>query len=706
MHPLRRASRLLKAAGSAIGMRFAGAWNTGWSVLLRSRFDYKSAVGSGFENSAVMACILWQIRTFPEAPIRISRRQADGTYQPIHDHPMHELIDAPNPYYSGEELWMATLADFTSTGNAYWRKIRGRRDQVAELWWIPQTMIQPRWPSDGSAFLTHYEYNPGGVPEKIEPADIIHFKFGIDPNNVRLGLSPIASVLREVFADDEAANFSGSLLRNLGIPGAIISPKGDNRLQEGDAQAIKSDFKQKFTADGRGDVMVMDGAVDFNMVSFSPQQMDVKTLRRLPEERISAVLGIPAGVVGLGAGLDRNTFSNVEEGRKAAYESNLIPTQRLLAAKLRTALLSEFGDIAGLKVEFDVTSVRALQESQDALWKRADIGIKGGWLTVGAGMRLVGQDAGEEFDYYLRPLMVEAVPLDQAGAPREPISRTANPDPNAAVATPTEVVDSPPTLRAVAGRRVPLQLKAGDDHARRVARLAGPVERTLVSFFIEQEAAVLSAWERRKALVLAGTNGNGRHPETKANDVRDLIGSDWDDRIKALMLKHYHAIAEDAVSRAADELSIDGLYDLALPRIQQMADRLARKVTAVNDTTRDDLRRTITKGSDAGYTIEQIARGVPADGYGGIKGVMAEAKDSRARMIARTETATALNDSTVQAYHASGVVSHVLVVDGDDDEPCAEANGATWTLEHAASNPIAHPHCTRGFSPVIGRSDA
>ena len=47
---------------------------------------------------------------------------------------------------------------------------------------------------------------------------------GIDPNNTRKGLSPLASLYREIFTDDEAANMTASLMRNIGVPGVVLSP--------------------------------------------------------------------------------------------------------------------------------------------------------------------------------------------------------------------------------------------------------------------------------------------------------------------------------------------------------------------------------------------------------------------------------------------------------------------------------------------------
>jgi hypothetical protein len=46
-------------------------------------------------------------------------------------------------------------------------------------------------------------------------------------------------------------------------------------------------------------------------------------------------------------------------------------------------------------------------------------------------------------------------------------------------------------------------------------------------------------------------------------------------------------------------------------------------------------------------------------------------------------------------------IDEVEVSDGTDDDMCADANGQTWTLREALSEPIAHPNCTRSFIPLV-----
>jgi hypothetical protein len=73
--------------------------------------------------------------------------------------------------------------------------------------------------------------------------------------------------------------------------------------------------------------------------------------------------------------------------------------------------------------------------------------------------------------------------------------------------------------------------------------------------------------------------------------------------------------------------------------------------------------------------------------------------DWKADLISRTETALAENGATAAAYKDTGV-EFVLISDGTNDDACAAADGATWTVEDFEAHPIAHPNCSRAGSPL------
>jgi HK97 family phage portal protein len=412
-----------------------------------SSVDYAAGTDGGRTSSIVQSCILWMARAFPEAPLIIQRTTAKGLLEPVPDHPLVRLLDAPNPYYSGILLWMATLGDWMLTGNAYWLKVRSGAGLVVELWWVPSTLIEPRWPDDGSAYLSHYDYKPNAQYEalRVDPADVVHFRYGLDSRNLRKGLSPLASLFRELMTDEEASGYLASMLRNMGVPGVVISPTGDNSLSETDAGMVKSAYMSKFSGDRRGEPLVLSSGAAITAFGFSPEQMTVRDLRRIPEERVSAIFGTPAVVVGLGAGLDRSTFANYAEAREAAYESNIIPTQRLLVGELRTQLQPDFDPQRKLVLAFDLSKVRVLQADEQALHERTRLDLLAGVVTVDEAREALGLDALEGGQGAVLYVPSSVAPTDPAEllvqapqAPPNPADGTQLPipPPNGTVALP------------------------------------------------------------------------------------------------------------------------------------------------------------------------------------------------------------------------------------------------------------------------------
>jgi HK97 family phage portal protein len=406
-------------------LRFVGRTSDGWSFISGRQAAEARKVGDGSGSSIVVAAVGWIARNFPEASVRVQRKNLEGELEVASDtgsEAFLELLRRPNDWYSGVLLWMATIVDYWIRGNAYWIKIRDKSTggRVVALWWIPSWAIRPTWPDgDASVFISEYVYTPDAETKLTIPFDdVVHFRWGFDPQNIRVGLSPLGSVLREIFTDEEAASYTSTILRNLGVPGIVISPGEDVDLETDDADAIKEQFRQQFTADRRGDPMVLGANAKIDRVSFSPAELDLRTLRRIPEERVSGVLGVPAIVAGLGAGLDRSTFANFGEAREAGWEENLIPTQRLLGAELESQLLDDFvPDLSGYVVDFDVSKVRVLQEDENAKWTRYGKSATDGLISLADFRRGIGLPVDEELhDVYLRDARIVALRIDSPEA--------------------------------------------------------------------------------------------------------------------------------------------------------------------------------------------------------------------------------------------------------------------------------------------------
>lgn len=680
------------------------------TFMPRASVDYKREVGDGTSASVVMAPVLWMARTFPEAPAVIER-QKSGEWEEVVPHDMTKLLHRPNPFWSGELMWMATIVSLVATGNSMWIKVRDNTARIVELWWVPPGLMEPKWPNDGDTFISHYEYKPAGETIKIDVDDVIHFRYGIDPANIRMGLSPLASLLREVFSDQEAANFAASLLKNMGVPGLVVAPDGDAIVGDDDLVATKKALIEQTTGRNRGMPFVAGAPTKVHQFGFSPQQMDLRTLRRLPEERVTAVLGVPAIVAGLGAGLDRSTFANMAEAREMAYETTMIPLQRIIAADLSNQMMDDFEpDPDNWRVRFDTSEVRVLQEDENAKVERLLSELRSGAITLDEYRRETGRDAGPEHEVYYLPLATQVVPKDGLGEPA-PSSSPGSPSPPPGDTVPEDDAseedmppDMPPEMekRIKAWKATAAQRELIKEFMARETALAGVFTSELVDVFRSLGEQCASAFGD------VGPKGLKADPDDERIADRILatvnINAFSTVKLKPAFEKHWGRVVDDTLG------TINGMTGLNVNLPDETARRLILEggtragLVDVRHSTRQAILRSLAESRELGEGPAAAARRirdqVPAGRFTNA------GPQYRSQLIARTETKYAQNRSSMEAYRASDTVTALLAFDaqgpGESDPDCEARNGMTFTFDEAdVELANEHPGGTLSFAPVV-----
>lgn len=368
------------------------------TLFPNSAIDYRHEVGDPVSSSLIAAAIEFTARVLPEAPLVVIETD-DSVEKTISNHPVANLIKRPNPFTNRHDLLASFALDWIASGNVYLIKIRNSRGAVIQLEPVSSGMIKPV--GNSTEFISHYKYRVDNQTFKLETSDVIHFRNGRNPYNPRLGLSPIAALYREIYSDNEASNFQAALLRNFGVGGLVISPADSQSSIDADsAEFLKAEIHSRTTGDNRGKPLVAGGAIRIERLSFDPKSLDLKSLRRLPEERVASVLGIPAVVLGFGAGLDRSTFANYSEAREAAYESYIVPLQALICETLDNQLLSEFDTTGRLRTQFDLSRVRILQQDETALVNRLAVAYRAGIIRRSEARSQLGLSVTPDDDAY------------------------------------------------------------------------------------------------------------------------------------------------------------------------------------------------------------------------------------------------------------------------------------------------------------------
>jgi len=362
-------------------------------------------------NSAALACLNVLGTAFSEPPLKVYLKTQEGD-EYIANHPAQELMDNPNPNMSSSLMNNYIVTSIAVSGDAFLLKLRNDAGQVVQLVPLLPEMVEVK--GNNEQLITKYQYKQKGNTLEIMPEDMIHLRERIDPRNHRRGLSPLRSVMVEVLGDAAASQMGAALVKNTGVPSVVISPKNDLSMTSDEAENIAEVFGRRFGGENRGRPLVISGGeVDIKTLSFSPKDLEIGKLRYINEERISAVLGVPAILAGLGSGLERATYSNAKELREFFTEQKLIPMWNHFANEFtKQLLLQDFEDNKDYCFKYDLSDVRALSQDEDAEMQRIVTGFNAGFVTVNEARQATQLPTLDNGDYFVRNMQIAEVPVD------------------------------------------------------------------------------------------------------------------------------------------------------------------------------------------------------------------------------------------------------------------------------------------------------
>jgi HK97 family phage portal protein len=615
--------------------------------------DLLAGVSGSAANSAVFACLQVIATALAEPELKVYRVAA-GERVEVDNAPITDLLKRPNPHMTLDTLLWYLSNCLKVDGNAYWRKMRaGNPDtgNVVELWPISPSRLEPRTIRDSGDFISFYRYyiRPG-VHEDIPVENVMHFKAGLDDKDHRLGCAPLKRLAREVSSDDQATRYADRLLANLAINGLSMEfDKEMGPIDRATADEMKARIQSAYSGDNVGAVSVLSPGAKLVQHGFSPEQMDLKVLHRVPEERIAAVLGVPAIVAGLGAGLDRSTYSNFSEAREAFTEMTLIPSWRSIAATITLSLLPDFMNEKSVAVDFDVDDVRALGDDEDKKATRLAAYVAAGILDVNEARAEIGREP--------------RAPSPPADAPASalPVGRPE--------------ARSRPRILTLPHR----EIKAPDDLPGLFSGLKDDLDSTWQS---EIEDFLTAQLRRVNAKLRAGA------------DTAEALVAEGEAVLLGEVLTPLQVSLLDDVSRlVVAELGIQ--FDLDDAATREYLRSAGGNIVGITETTRDAVRVALIEGQQVGEGIPQLAarlQQLPAFGR------------ARAITVSRTELGHSTNTAALVNYRRSGVVAGVRVFDGDYDAACVAMNGRVFSLDQVPPT-LQHPRCLRAFAPITDASE-
>ncbi len=292
------------------------------------------------------------------------------------DHPLAELLYAPNPEQTGAELFEAFFGHLQVSGNAFLEAASLAEEPPRELYVLrPDRMAVlpgPRgwpigWEHRAGGQVTRYERDP-----ITERAPILHLKL-FAPADDWYGQSPMEAAAYAIDIHNAGGAWNKALIDNAARPsGALVysGAGGMDRLSEDQFARLKEELEAAHAgAANAGRPMLLEGGLDWKPMSLSPADMDFIQARSAAARDIALAFGVPPMLLGIPGD---NTYANYREANLAFWRQTALP----LAQKTARAIESWLGDrwpVEGpAQVSVDLDAAPALAAERDALWTRLE----------------------------------------------------------------------------------------------------------------------------------------------------------------------------------------------------------------------------------------------------------------------------------------------------------------------------------------------
>jgi len=359
-------------------------------------------------------CIRMNAENVSTLPIQLFQKKAGGDIEILDNPVMNKLKSKVNILNSGIDLIEAFCSYLQIHGDAYLLNI-GSKQRPLEMWNLMSQFMEVKPVNENKVMIdVKYEYNPGKI-QTYTSEEIIHVKY-FDPGNYLKGLSPLG-VARNILETQKTSDqWNKNLLKNNAKGSlAFIFEKA---LETKQRNLLKRDLKENWQGEkNAGKPHIVEGGegkVRIEKLSFSPQDLDWLSVRKLSTREIALIFGVPPELLG---DTEHKTHSNMREARQSYTMETILP----LAEKIYKGI--EFFYFWDEKLKDTTHYIRINREAIDIL----QIAMKdkitslntAWWLTPNQRLKEMGYSESTNPAMDVNYIPANYVPIDAIGMPEE-----------------------------------------------------------------------------------------------------------------------------------------------------------------------------------------------------------------------------------------------------------------------------------------------
>lgn len=391
---------------AAAGQQVVPAWQIDqpqWSEFDAYRADRKAYRG----DALIYACIRLMAEGISAAPMRVREQTSPGEYDWDESRDIARVLKTPNVVMGQAEFFDFCVTMAAIAGYCVVEKERDSMGRVVQLWPLRPDWLKAIPRSDG---MTDWEYWLQGKSEYkrvLKGEDTIDFRWSPTTDRRAVGLSPLQVIWQSVDTGLSLANFLKSFIDRGAMPMyfAVLNTDGDIGQQWSNPSTVEA-FRQRYRDIYRGqdvdEILVSPAVKDIKPMGFDMNQLAFTDLYARLEATVCQAFGIPPILVQSQLGIEKSTYTNFEQSRRAFHESKLTTLWGRIDDAFTRQLLPEFDNgRTDLDLVFDTSALPAFKDDEDAIWARATAALAAGGISTHAFQRKVGMPE-QGADVFLR----------------------------------------------------------------------------------------------------------------------------------------------------------------------------------------------------------------------------------------------------------------------------------------------------------------
>ncbi len=401
--PGRVKSALLNWLGVPIGLTTGTFWEEWFG---QSTSGKNVTVDAALQLSTVWACVRLLSETVSTLPLKLYRRQPDGSRTVATDHPLYRVLCiSPNAEMTPGRFMLMIVASLALRGNAFVeKKLIGSRI-VALVPLLPQHMRVKRQPNG----RLEYIYNENGADRPIPEKSLMHIRgFGLDGV---CGIMPVKAgreVLGAAMSADEAA--ARVFAQGLQASGVLTNESG--ALKPEQREQLRQSLAAFAGSKNAGKLMVLEAGLKYQGITMNPEAAQMLETRAFQIEEICRWFRVPPFMVGHTD--KQSSWASSVEGQNLQFLTNTLrPLLDNIEQEIIRCLIGE-AEAETVYAEFSVEGLLRADLAARREWYAS--ALQNGWMNRNTVARLENQPLIPGGDVYT--VQSNLMPLDQLGQQR------------------------------------------------------------------------------------------------------------------------------------------------------------------------------------------------------------------------------------------------------------------------------------------------